>query len=111
MKKILFSLLIIAGIATIGFAQDGKRKHTRQERQQNRLNKGVAEGRVNEAEQARIQGQINQNQAAIDAAKSDGKVTKTERAQIDQQQDQTSGHIYSQKHDGKNPRPRKKKQQ
>lgn len=111
MKKTLLSILLLVGISVVTFAQEkAKRTQTRQERQNRRLDKGVANGQVNTAEQARIQSQIAQNQATIDAAKADGKVTKQERVQIDQQQDETSRHIAVQKHDGKNPHPRRKKQ-
>ena len=111
MKRILLSFFLLVGISSISFAQEkAKRTQTRQERQDRRLDKGVATGQVNAAEQARIESQIAQNQATIDAAKADGKVTKQERAQIDQQQDETSRHIAAQKHDGKNPRPHRKKQ-
>jgi hypothetical protein len=62
----------------------------RQANQQARINKGVANGKITPAEQARLQGQQNQIAANKATAKADGVVTKQERKALKRQQNEAS---------------------
>lgn len=107
MKKILFILMLISFSFAL-HAQKTTVAENRIARQQERLDKGVANGTVNAAEQKRIQAQIDLQKAQLATATANGKVSKAERKEIIGTQDKSSSHIKSQKTDGKNPTPRNK---
>jgi hypothetical protein len=70
----------------------------RQAKQQARIDKGVASGKISPAEQARLQAQQNQIAANKAAAKADGVVTQQERKALRKQQNQASRAIAHKKH-------------
>jgi hypothetical protein len=100
---ILLLALMMSASPAPGFAQSGTpstpRIDQRQEKQQQRIDQGVASGALTEKEAARLQNEQDRIQKAEDKAAADGKLTKKERARIEHRQDQASKHIYRQKHD------------
>jgi hypothetical protein len=70
----------------------------RQVKQQARIDKGVASGKIAPAEQATLQAQQNQIVANKAAAKADGVVTRQERKALRKQQNQASRAIAHKKH-------------
>jgi len=101
MKKMLLAisgmLLLMAGVAYADATTP--RIDQRQANQEKRIDQGIASGRLNEKEAARL----NKQQGHIDnmenKAKADGTVTKKERAKIKHTQDRASDHIAREKHD------------
>jgi hypothetical protein len=74
--------------------------NNRQKRQQERIDKGVQSGALNDKEAARLEKQQD-NIAAREAKmrESGGKFTPAERKSIQRQETRTSRRIYRQKHD------------
>jgi uncharacterized protein HemX len=71
----------------------------REANQQQRIDKGVASGQLNQKEATRLEnGQARVNQAEANA-KADGKVTRREKKHLDHMQDKQSRKIKRQKHD------------
>lgn len=71
----------------------------RQERQQQRIEQGLASGELTKREAARLereQARIERHEAA---AKADGVVTREERRQLHREQHRASRHIAKEKHD------------
>lgn len=71
----------------------------RQERQQQRINQGIASGELNKREAGRLERQQGRIEADKEAAKADGVVTKQERAKLHREQDRASRNIAREKHD------------
>ncbi|HYC44196.1 MAG TPA: hypothetical protein VED01_01810 [Burkholderiales bacterium] len=92
------ALIILPGLA---LAQTGStpRVDKRQDRQQQRIDKGVQSGALNEKEAARLQKGQQRVQKMEDKAMADGKMTKKERARIEHAQDRQNKKIARQKHD------------
>jgi hypothetical protein len=95
--KITIVALMMAASSGLVLGQD--RIDARQARQQERIDKGVASGQLNEKEAARMQKGQARTQKMEDKARADGVVTKREAAKIERMQDKQSARIYSQKHD------------
>ena len=101
MKSMLLAvsgmMLLMAGMA---FAQaETPVIDQRQANQEQRIDKGIASGQLNEREASRLnkqQGHINKME---DRAKSDGVMTKKERARIGAAQNRASRHVAREKHD------------
>jgi hypothetical protein len=77
----------------------------RQERQQQRIDQGVATGQVTPREARRLereQGRIERHETR---AKADGTVTPRERKALSREQNRASRDIYNQKHDRQRVRP------
>ncbi len=72
---------------------------TRQERQQQRIDQGVASGELNQREAARLNRQQDRIGKMEERAKADGVVTKGERRAIHNAQDRASRNIAREKHD------------
>jgi hypothetical protein len=81
------------------------RVEQRQDRQETRIDKGIASGALNAKETARLDQRETKIEADRLAAKSDGKVTKAERRKLHREQDRASAAIYRQKHDGQVAKP------
>jgi hypothetical protein len=104
MKTLITMAVAAAFAATAGLAaaQDPAstaRIDKRQQNQQQRIEKGVASGQLNEKEAARLQKGQQRVQKAEDKALEDGKVTKKERKKIERMQDQQSKKIARERHD------------
>ena len=71
----------------------------REANQEQRIDKGIESGQLNEREANRLNKQQEHINKIEDKAKSDGVVTKKERARINHAQDRTSHNIAHEKHD------------
>jgi hypothetical protein len=71
----------------------------RQANQEQRIDKGIESGQLNEREANRLNKQQEHINKMEDKAKSDGVVTKKERAGINHAQDRASRNIAREKHD------------
>lgn len=87
--------------ASSAFAQTTStpRIDARQDRQEQRIEKGVASGQLNQREAARMERGQAHVQKMEDRAAADGKVTKGERRAIEHAQDHQSARIARQRHD------------
>ena len=101
MKKML---LAVSGITLLMTGMPYAQAETqvidqRQANQEQRIDKGIASGQLNEREATRL----NKQQGHIDnmenKAQSNGVITKKERARIGAAQDRASRHIVREKHD------------
>ena len=106
MKLLTLAAASLALIGASAFAQAPAGDPTatpkvdqRQARQQQRIDKGVADGSLTPREAARLQRGQQRVAAAESQAKSDGVVTKKERAGLHHMQDKQSRKIARQKHD------------
>ncbi len=101
MKRILLTVTLLAGSASIAAAQTNTPAiDARQSNQEQRIQQGVGSGQLTAKEtyqlekgQARVQNMENR-------AKADGVVTNRERARISQAQNVQSQRIYNKKHNG-----------
>ena len=92
--------LIAAAVAVPVYAQtDTPKVDARQERQQQRIDQGVASGELNQREAARLEKEQGRIAAHEEKAKADGVVTKEERRKLNREQDRASRHIAKEKHD------------
>ncbi|HEX9742802.1 MAG TPA: hypothetical protein VGA17_08440 [Nitrospiraceae bacterium] len=92
--------LIAAAVAVPVYAQTATPGvDTRQERQQQRIDQGVASGELNQREAGRLQRRQDRIAAHEEKAKADGLVTKQERRQLHREQNRASRHIAKEKHD------------
>ena len=103
MKKIFtaaFGIVMIAGTCMNAFAQTrSPRINARERRQQERISKGIANGRLTPREASRLENREASIDAREAADKSDGHFTRRERRNIEHRLNRTSRHIYRQKHD------------
>jgi uncharacterized membrane protein YebE (DUF533 family) len=96
---------LLIAIASVTFAQgvvapNTPRIDAREQRQDARIDQGVASGQLTSKEAARLDARETRIQQMEARAKADGTVTKAERSQIRHAQNNTSKAIYRQKHDG-----------
>ena len=97
-----FLTLAVAGALALPAAaqtQSTPRIDTRQERQEQRIDRGEKSGQLTQKEAARLDKGQAKVQKMENKATADGKVTKKERAKIEKAQDRQSKKIYRQKHD------------
>lgn len=97
-------ILVAVGLSVVAaapvMAQTATPKvDARQERQQQRIDQGVASGELNKREEGRLEREQGRIEADKEAAKADGKVTKEERRKLNREQDRASRHIKREKHD------------
>jgi hypothetical protein len=101
LSSLLIALLIAAvpGLASAAEVDSTKRIDERQDRQDQRIEKGAKSGDLTKKEAKRLE----KGQARIDAAEkkaaADGKITKEERARIEKMQDQQAREIRKQSTD------------
>lgn len=91
-------LVVSAGAAFAGTAYDPYIQD-RIARQQERINHGIATGRLTLGEAMRLQGRLNRIRVQEQRFKSDGRLTGGERAVLHKKLDENSARIYHQKHD------------
>ncbi len=91
-----------AAVLTLAFAAPAEagRIGQRQERQQQRIAGGVANGQLTARETARLERREAGLNRSIRRLRSDGDLTRGERYRIEKRQDRISRGIYHQKHDG-----------
>ena len=101
MKKVFFSMVLVAGMSAYTYAQTVTPViKERQGNQRERIQNGVKNGSLTHREAARLRDRKQETHQDIKEAKADGVVTHEERTDIKQDQKQTSKAIYRQKHDG-----------
>jgi len=92
--------LIAAVVAVPVYAQTATPKiDAREERQQERIDQGVASGELNKREAARLEREQQRIQRHEAKAKADGVVTKKERRKLHREENRASRHIAKEKHD------------
>lgn len=90
---------LVAGTALAQGTTSTPRIDARQERQAERIDKGVESGQLNRREAARLEKGQARVQKMEDRATADGKVTKAEKRRVEHAQDVQSARIARQKHD------------
>lgn len=107
MKQILFAVSALVLMTGIAFAEaETPVIDQRQANQEQRIDKGIESGQLNEREANRLNNQQEHVNKMEDRAKSDGVMTKKERARIGAAQDRASRHIAREKHDRQGKRHR-----
>ena len=101
MNKSLITAALVAALALPGWAlaQSTKRIDKRQENQDQRIDKGVATGQLNQKEAARLEKGQQHVQKLEDKAMEDGKMTKKEKVRVEHAQDVQSKRVARQRHD------------
>lgn len=95
------TLAVAAALALPALAQTQStpRIDARQERQEQRIERGEKSGQLTKKEAARLEKGQARVQKMEDKAVADGKVSAKERARIEKAQDRQSKKIYREKHD------------
>jgi tellurite resistance protein len=100
MKKLhmlAFTLVVVIGSSSMGFAQDKKtntpRVDRREQNQQKRVADGLKDGSLTSGEAAKIEGEEAKIQQDEAKAKADGVVTPDERKKLNRELDKTSREI------------------
>ena len=90
-----------AAVLSLAFAAPAEagRIGNRQERQQQRIAGGVANGQLTARETARLESREAGLNRSVARMRSDGTLTRGERLRIEKRQDRISRGIYHQKHD------------
>jgi hypothetical protein len=98
--------IVIAAIAGISFilpgyalAQSTPQIDKRQERQDERIERGIQKGQITKKEARRLEKGQEHIENMEEKALRDGKLTKREKSQIDKAQDKQNKRIYNQRHD------------
>ena len=100
MKQILFAVSALVLMTGMPYAQtETPVIDQRQANQEQRIDKGIESGQLNEREAARLNKQQDHIDNMENKAKADGVVTKKERARIGAAQNRASRHIAREKHD------------
>lgn len=100
MKQILSAVAALVITGGISYAQaESSGIDQRQMNQEQRIDKGIESGQLNQREAARLNNQQEHINKMEDKAKADGAVTKKERARLHAAQDRASKNIAREKHD------------
>lgn len=90
--------LICAGFSGMAFAQRGVSIYQEIEKQQGRIQQGVASGALTRAEADTLHGNLNYVRATFDRAKADGALTPREDKRLRRMLNENSKQIYQKKH-------------
>ena len=100
MKQILFAVSTLVLMTGMPYAQaETPVIDQRQANQEQRIDKGIESGQLNEREAARLNKQQDHIDNMENKAKADGVVTKKERARIGVAQERASRNVAREKHD------------
>ncbi|MBL8521731.1 MAG: hypothetical protein JNK75_13830 [Betaproteobacteria bacterium] len=99
LAALLAGLFLVPAVAQTAPGTNTPRVDKRQEKQDKRIDQGVASGQLNTKEAARLEAGQARVDAAEDKAKADGKVTAKERAKLTHKQNKQNRRIAKQKHD------------
>ena len=99
MNKSWITAALVAALALPGLALAQTRIDKRQEKQNQRIQKGVDSGQLNQKEAARLEKGQDHVQKLEDKALQDGKITKKDKIRIEHSQDVQSKRIARQRHD------------
>lgn len=92
------NLMIVSLILVTSLAHAG-RVDKREQRQAARIQKGIDNGSLNQAEVKRLEAQQRRIDSVENRVAADGKVTKKEALHMENMQDRASRNIHHQKHD------------
>ena len=107
MKTMLLAVSGILLLTSTAFAEgETPVMDQRQANQEQRIDRGIASGQLNEREANRLNDQQERINRMEDKAKSDGIMTKKERTRVTAAQDRASRHIAREKHDRQGKRHR-----
>jgi hypothetical protein len=95
---IVAALAVVMGAAVAPVPADAQ-VNIRQERQDNRIDRGAARGGLTEREERRLERQQGRINRAEQRARSDGNLTLRERRRLNRAQNRASRNIYRQRHD------------
>lgn len=98
MKTALLALALMSGASAFA-GNETPRADARQDRQERRIEQGVASGELTQREANRLEARQEHIENVEDRAKADGVVTRRERARLEVKQDRSSRAIARQKHD------------
>lgn len=98
MKSAMLALALL-WTASACASNETPRADTRQERQEARIEQGVASGELTRREANRLEARQEHIDNVEERAKADGVVTRRERVQLEVKQDRNSRAIARQKHD------------
>ena len=97
--RLVLTVAAVAVAVPLYAQTDTPKVDARQERQQERIDQGVASGELNQREAGRLQKEQDRIAGHEEKAKADGVVTKQERRKLNREQDRASRHIKREKHD------------
>jgi len=103
MKRMIVTMMMLAGVA---LAQDPKLAE-RKENQQDRIANGVKSGALTPRETSRLENKESRINREVrnDRKANGGNLTNNEKKQINQQQNKVSKDIYRDKHNGATQKP------
>lgn len=96
---LMYSVLSAGQVPETTTPKRETRMENRADRQQKRIAKGVATGKLTPREAARLEAREAKVDHDIAKAQADGKITRKEAAKIEHEQDRNSQRIRRQKHD------------
>lgn len=96
---VVTAVLGLAATSTFAQTTSTPRIDNRQDRQEQRIDNGVASGQLNQREAARLDRGQERVQKMENRAAADGKMTRGERVVIEKAQDNQSRRIARQRHD------------
>jgi hypothetical protein len=101
MNKSIIAALVATSFALPGYtlAQSTPRVDKRQEKQDDRIERGIEKGQITKKEARRLDKGQEHVEDLEAKALSDGKVTKREKRRLDKAQDKQSQRIHNQRHD------------
>ena len=106
---IFASFIVLCGLSVISFAQDRhhpRNINQRQENQQDRIAKGIDNGRLTPREAARLErSEARLNREERRFRRSGDGLSPRERAKLERDLNRESRHIYRQKHDRQGSKP------
>jgi hypothetical protein len=101
MNKVIIAAIVGISFALPGYtlAQSTPRIDNRQEKQDERIEKGLKKGELTKKEARRLEKGQERVDDLEEKALSDGKVTKREKRRIEKAQDKQSQRIFNERHD------------
>jgi hypothetical protein len=107
MNKSIIAAIVATSVALPGYtlAQSTPRVDERQEKQDNRIEKGLRRGELTKKEAQRLEKGQDRVDNLEEKALEDGKVTKREKKRIEKAQDTQSREIRKQRHDEQKKNP------
>ena len=94
----ILNIAMVSAVLFSSMAFSDTHADKRQEHQAKRIEEGVNSGKINEAEQAKLEAGQNKVQEAESKALEDGKVTHREKRHLNRMQNRQSKKIHRMKH-------------
>jgi hypothetical protein len=107
MNRSVIAAIVATSFALPGYtlAQSTPRIDERQEKQQERIERGVQKGQLTKKEAQRLEKGQQRVESLEEKAMQDGKVTKREKRRIEKAQDTQSRRIHKERHDEQKKKP------